>query len=72
MLTKTCLFNFDPLLPQFYIVKLGFTGINIIFLIFDKKKKNIDCGYPLELPRLLSRNMKMSEFFYLKIFSFWR
>ena len=41
MLTKTCLFNFDPLLPQFYIVKLGFTGINIIFLIFDKKKHRL-------------------------------
>ena len=31
---KTCLYNFDPLKPHFYIVKLGFTGVYIIFLIF--------------------------------------
>ena len=32
-ITKTCLYNFDPLKPHFYIVKLGFTGVCIIFLI---------------------------------------
>ena len=32
-ITKTYLCNFDPLRPDFYIVKLGFTGIYIIFLI---------------------------------------
>ena len=31
--TKTYLYNFDPLKPHFYIVKLGFTGVYIIFLI---------------------------------------
>ena len=31
--TKTCLYNFDPLKPHFYIVKLGLTGVYIIFLI---------------------------------------
>ena len=40
--------NFDPLKPHFYIVKLRFTGVNIIFLI---SAQNIDCGYSLELPR---------------------
>ena len=45
---KTRLYNFDPLKPQFYIVKLGFTGVYIIFLIL---LKNIDCGYSLEPPR---------------------
>ena len=25
--TKTCLYNFNPLKPHFYIVKLGFTGV---------------------------------------------
>ena len=45
---KTCLYNFDPLKPHFYIVKLGFTGENIIFLIFAQ---TIDCGYSLEPPR---------------------
>ena len=34
---KTCLYNFDPLQPQFYIVKLGFTGVYIIFLISVQK-----------------------------------
>ena len=46
-ITKTCLYNFDPLKHHLYIVKLGFTGVNIIFLIL---LKNIDCGYSLELP----------------------
>ena len=44
----TCLYNFDPLKPHFYIVKLGFTGVNIIFLI---SARNIDCEYSLEPPR---------------------
>ena len=39
-ITKTCLYNFDPLKPHFYIVKLGFTGVYIIFLI---SAQNIDC-----------------------------
>ena len=32
-ITKTYLYNFDPLKPHFYIVKLGFTGVYIIVLI---------------------------------------
>ena len=36
-ITKTCLYNFDPLNPHFYIVKLGFTGVYIIFLISAQK-----------------------------------
>ena len=47
IITKTRLYNFDPLKPQFYIVKLGFTGVYIIFLI---SAQNIDCGYSLEPP----------------------
>ena len=31
-ITKTRLYNFDPLKPHFYIVKLEFTGVYIIFL----------------------------------------
>ena len=46
-ITKTFLYNFDPLKPHFYIVKLGFRGVYIILLI---SAKNIDCGYALELP----------------------
>ena len=41
-ITKTYLYNFDPLKPHFYTVKLGFTGVYIIFLI---SAENIDCGY---------------------------
>ena len=48
IITKTYLYNFDPLKPHFYIVKLGFTGVNIIFHI---SAQNIDCGYSLEPPR---------------------
>ena len=46
-ITKTCLYNFDPLKPHFYIVKLGFTGVYIIFLISAQK---LDSGYTLEPP----------------------
>ena len=46
-ITKIYLYNIDPLKPHFYIVKLGFTGVYIIFLI---SAQNIDCGYSLEPP----------------------
>ena len=36
-ITKTYLYNVDPLKPHFYIVKLGFIGVYIIFLISAKK-----------------------------------
>ena len=36
-ITKTCLYNFDPLKTNFYIVKLGFTGAIIIFLVSAQK-----------------------------------
>ena len=77
---KTCLYNFDPLKPHFYIVKLGFTGVSIIFLI---SAQNIDCGYSLEPPRRGGSNgypqsmfwaeiWKNIRVFYLKNFWFWR
>ena len=37
-----------PRAPHFYIVKLGFTGVYIIFLFL---LKNIYCGYSLEPPQ---------------------
>ena len=38
-ITKSYLYNFDPLKPHFYIVKLGFTGVCIIFLISVQKDR---------------------------------
>ena len=78
-ITKTYLYNFDPLKPHFYIVKLGFTGVYIIFLI---SAQNIDCGYSLEPPRRGGSNeypqsmfwaetWEISDFFYLKNLIFW-
>ena len=76
-ITKTYLYNFDPLKPHFCIVKLGFTGVYIIFLI---SAQNIDCGYSLEPPHRGGSNeypqsmfcaeiWKISEFF-ISNFSF--
>ena len=53
-ITKTYLYYFDPLKPHFYIVKLGFTGVYIMFLI---SAKNIDCEYSLEPPLMSTRNL---------------
>ena len=39
VITKTYLYSFDPLEPHFYIVKLGFTGVYIIFLISVQKHR---------------------------------
>ena len=71
--TKTYLYNFDPLKPHFYIVKLGFTGVYIIFL---NSAQNIDFWCLLEPPRQGGSNeypqfmfcaeiWKISEFFFL-------
>ena len=40
-ITKTYLhvYDFDPLKPHFYIVKLGFTGVYIIFLTSVQKHR---------------------------------
>ena len=38
-ITKTCLYNLDPLKSHFYAVKLGFTGVYIIFLISAQKHR---------------------------------
>ena len=35
-ITKTYLYNVDPLKPHFYIVTLGFTGVYIIFYFCSK------------------------------------
>ena len=64
IITKTRLYNFDPLEPHFYIVKLGFTGVCIIFLI---SAQNIDCGYSLEPPRRGGSNEYPQSMFWAEI-----
>ena len=63
-ITKTCLYNFDPLKPHFYIVKLGFTGVYIIFLI---SAQNIGCEYTLEPPRRGGSNEYPQSMFWAEI-----
>ena len=46
-ITKTHLYNYDPLIPHFYMVKLGFAGVYIIFLISVQKHR---LWYTLEPP----------------------
>ena len=79
-ITKTCLYNFDPLKPHFYIIKNGvYRGIHYFLFLL----KNIDCGYPLEPPRRGGSNeypqsmfwaeiWKKSEYFIWKLSFFWR
>ena len=79
-ITKTCLYNFNPLKPHFYTVKLRFTGVYIIFLISAQKHRLwvlVRTASPrrfLRVPTIyvLSRNMKNIRVFYLKTFGFWR
>ena len=68
-ITKTCLYNFDPLKPHFYIVKLGFTEVYIIFLIFFflTSAQNIDCLYSLKSPRRGGSNEYPQYMFWAEI-----
>ena len=63
-ITKTYQYNFDPLKPHFYIVKLGFSGVYIILLFL---LKNIDCGYSLEQPRRGGTNEYPQSMFWAEI-----
>ena len=47
-ITKTYLYKFDQLKPHFYIVKLGFKGVYIIFLI---TAQNIQSTLAIRLSR---------------------
>ena len=77
-ITKTYLYNFDILKPHFYIVKLGFTEVYVVFLL---SAQNIDCGYSLEPPRrggsneyhnmYFEQKYEKHQIFYPKIFIFW-
>ena len=71
-ITKTCLYNFDPIKPHFHIVKLGFTGVYIIFRISAQKYRLwvlVRTASTIYM-YVLSRNMKYIRIFYLKIFIF--
>ena len=70
IITKTYLYNFDPLKPQFYIVKLGFTGVYIIFLISAPIHRMWVLVRRVPTIYVLSRNVKNIRIFYLKIFFF--
>ena len=73
VIMQTCPYSEYPLTPHFYIVKLGFTGVYIIFLFL---LLNTDCGYSLEPPQcvptiyVLSKNKKNIKIFHLKVISF--
>ena len=79
IITKTCIYNFDPIKSHFYIVKLGLQGYTLFFLFL---LGNIDCGYSLEpsrrdgsneLPQYMFRAVicELPEFFHLKVFILW-
>ena len=72
-ITKTRLYNFDLLKPHFYIVKLGFTGVYIIFLFSAQKHRLWVPVRTASVPKIyvLSRYMKNIRIFYLKFFFFW-
>ena len=78
IITKTRLYNFDPLKPHFNIVKLGFTGVYIIFLISAQNHRlwvlvrtaSSRQFYRVPTIYVLSRNKKKYQNFYLKIFIF--
>ena len=63
-ITITRLYKFDPLKPHFYVVKLGFTGVYIIFHI---SAQSIDCGYSLEPPRRGGFNEYPQSMFWAEI-----
>ena len=57
---KTYQYNIDLLKPHFYIVKLGFRGVDIIFLT---SAQNIDCVLSLERPCQSSSNASPKSMF---------
>ena len=69
---KTCLYNFDPIKPHVYIVKLEFTGVYIIFLISAQKHRlrvlvRTASRYSLEPPRWGGSNEYPQSMFWAEI-----
>ena len=77
--TKIYLHNFDPFKPHLYIVKLGFTGVYIIFLISAQKHRLWVLVRTASARRFLTSThnlcfeQKYEKYldFYLKTFSSW-
>ena len=72
-ITKTYLYNIDPLKPHFYIVKLGFTGVYTIFLISAQKHRLwVLVRTASRIPNIyvLSRNMQNIRVFLSENFQF--
>ena len=63
-ITKTCLYNFDSLKPQFYIVKLGFAGVYINFLVSAQKHR---LWYSLEPPLRGGSNEYSQSMFWAEV-----
>ena len=68
-ITKTYLYNVDPLKPHFYIVKLGFTGVYIIFLILAHKYRLWVLVLTSTHNLYFEHKYEKYQNFYLKIFS---
>ena len=61
LITKTCLYNFDPTLkPLLYSKNWGLQAYTLFFLFL---LKNIDCGYLLEPPHRGSSNKYSQSMF---------
>ena len=70
-ITKTCLYNFDPFKPHFYIVKQVYRGtrINYFFLFL---LKNTEAVLTSTHNLCFEQKYETISAFYPKIFSFWR
>ena len=76
LIKKTCPCNIYPLIPHFYIAKLGYAGVYLFFLFL---LQTIDCGYLLEAEAVLTcthnlwfeQNKKTIKNFLLKISIFY-
>ena len=70
---KIFLSHIYPLIPYFYLVKIGNAGVNLFFLLL---LEHIDYGYSMEPPQRGSSNVspqsifeqkyKISNFFFMK------
>ena len=72
-ISKTCQYNIDPLKPHFYIIKLGFSGVYIDFLIpAPKHRLWVLDEAVLRSTHNLCFQQKYEKYqnFYLKIFIF--